>query len=678
MMILRHMGVRSRMIALISAAILPFAAVIGAGIVYSYDEADKDARQTVAYDAQLGAARFSRIFLDAKVVLGTLRGMPPLQTQDRPRCDAFLQKVLSNQPMFVTMGIIDADGNVVCHNKPEANGKFGDQDLSAKMASALPDDLVVGRFMIGPISKKPTVAVAMRLPDTATGEKLSVFGSLNLQKFEQLAQSIAGETAHTVALIETSNQRVLVRWPNMVPFGTTFPAHPLIKAILHKPEGGTTFSIGFDEVPRFFGFAPVVDATGSSLAVSLGLPESEAFKDVHHRSEWAISVSLAAFLVALGLTAAIAYFTQLRPIRRLSQMSERIGNGDFGSPVSVERWQAMEFRGLANSLNKSAEKLAAAHEAERKIIESERRFRLVTDNTADMITTVDESGKRKFVSGACRDILGYGPDELIGQNPLALVLNEDRPLAESFFERLKTAEYGLNEQYRVSRRDGVILWVEVSGRRMADNSGTVFSMRNISKRKTVEAELEAANDQLSRLATTDELTGLNNRRAFNRMLEIETKRSHRDGSDLCLLLIDVDRFKPFNDIYGHPEGDACLTLVAAAISGALRRPGDFCARYGGEEFVVILPNTSQDGALDRADKIRQAVAGLNIPHEGSETGHVTISAGLATTNKRSQLAGQALLKRADEALYTAKASGRDRVVTSDDTTITALKSDDLR
>ena len=110
----------------------------------------------------------------------------------------------------------------------------------------------------------------------------------------------------------------------------------------------------------------------------------------------------------------------------------------------------------------------------------------------------------------------------------------------------------------------------------------------------------------------------------------------------------------------------------------MRRPGDFCARYGGEEFVVILPNTSQDGALDRADKIRQAVAGLNIPHEGSETGHVTISAGLATTNKRSQLAGQALLKRADEALYTAKASGRDRVVTSDDTTITALKSDDLR
>ncbi|NTF10697.1 diguanylate cyclase [Agrobacterium rubi] len=678
MIILRHMGVRSRMIALISAAILPFAAVIGVGIAYSYDEADKDARQTVAYDAQLGAARFSRIFLDAKVVLGTLRGMPPLQTQHRPRCDTFIQKVLSNQPMFVTMGIISADGNIVCHNKPDANGKFGDQGLSEKMANAPPDELVVGRFMIGPVSKKPTVAVAMRLPDGQNGEKLSIFGSLDLERFEQLAKSIAGQTNHTVALIETSNQRVLVRWPNIVPFGTAFPNHPLINDLSKHPDGGTTFSIGFDHVPRFFGFAPVADAVGSNLAVTLGLPEDEAFLTVKERSDWAVAVSFAAFLIALGLTAAIAYFTQLRPIRRLSQMSERIGNGDFGTPVSVERWQAMEFRGLANSLNKSAEKLAAAHEAERKTVESERRFRLVTDNTADMITTVDQSGNRTFVSGACREILGYEPDELIGQDPLALVLDDDRALAASFFQRLKKAKSGLNEQYRVCRRDGVTLWVEVSGRRMVDDSGTVFTMRNITKRKTVEAELEAANDRLSRLATTDELTGLNNRREFNRVLDIETKRSQREGSNLCVLLIDVDRFKPFNDIYGHPEGDACLRQVATAISGALRRPGDFCARYGGEEFVVVLPNTSWDGGRDRAEKIRRAVAELGIVHTGSEAGLVTISVGLAFTNKRVQLAAGPLLKRADEALYSAKAGGRNRIVSFNDLKVTPLKTDDRR
>lgn len=666
------------MIALISAAILPFAGVIGVGIAYSYNEADKKAHETVAYKAQLGADQFSRVFLDAQVVLRTLSSMQPLQSQDRALCDDFVQEVLSNQPMFFTMGVFNEKGNIVCHNKLGTSGKFGDQDLSVKMMNASPDELIVGRFMIGPVSKKPTVAVAMRVPIKNSGETLSIFGSLNLDRFEQLAQTIVGKTNHTIALIDTSNQRVLVRWPNIVPFGTAFPNHPLIKTIARKPEGGTTFSIEFDEVPRFFGFAPIPGTTGGSLAVSLGLPEREAFFEVRQISASATLFSLATFLVAISLTAVIAYLTQLRPIRRLARMSERIGNGDFGSLVSVERWQAIEFRGLANSLNESAEKLRIAHEAERQIVESERRFRLVTDNTADMISTVDQSGQRTFVSGACRDILGYEPEELIGGNPLALVIESDRKLAAAFFERLKTSQRGLSEQYRVCRRDGATLWIEVSGRRMADGSGTVFTMRNITKRKSVEAELEAANDRLSRLAITDELTGLNNRREFNRVLEIEVKRSHRESSDLCLILIDVDRFKPFNDIYGHPQGDACLRQVATAISGVLRRPGDFCARYGGEEFVVILPKTSKEGGKDRAEKIREAVAALGIPHSASDTGHVTVSAGLAVINDRLQFAGPSLLKRSDEALYLAKAGGRNRIVAFDDVSVASLETDDRR
>jgi diguanylate cyclase (GGDEF)-like protein/PAS domain S-box-containing protein len=662
MIVLRSMGVRSRMIALISAVILPFAGLIGAGIAYSYDEADRGARQKVAYDAQLGAARFSRIFLDAKVVLGTLRGMPPLQSQERARCDGFMQKVLANQPMFVTMGLIDRDGDIVCHNKSDATGSFGDLELAARVAKSSGDELVVGRFMIGPISKKPTVAVAMRLPDAVDGQDLSVFGSLNLDVFEDLAKTIAGNTDHTVALIDTASQRVLVRWPNIVAFGTAFPNHPLIRGVTEHPEGGTTFSVGFDEVPRFFGFAPVSDASGSSLAIARGFPEKEAFVEVQDRSLQAVIFSLCAFAIAIALAATIAYWTQLGPIRRLAQMSDRIGDGDFSTPVSMEHWQATEFHGLASSLNKSAEKLSAAHEAEQKTIESERRFRLVTDNTADMITTVDNSGKRTFVSGGCRDILGYEPHELVGEDPQGLVLAEDRGIVAAFLEKVRHSAKGASEQYRVRRRDGATLWVEVSGRQMADDSGHVFTMRNITKRKTVEAELEAANDMLSRLAITDELTGLNNRREFNRLMELESKRSHRDGTDLSMLLIDVDRFKAFNDIYGHPEGDRCLKEVASAIAKCLRRPSDFCARYGGEEFAVILPNTSNEGAFARGEVIRQAVAALDLVHTASGSGHVTISVGLATTTKVTRMASADILKRADEALYAAKEQGRDRVI----------------
>lgn len=164
MSVLHHMGVRSRMVTLISAATLPFLALIIAGILFSYSEADRATRRNIASDAQIGAAKFSRVFLDAKVVLGTLRGMPPLQATDRPRCDVFVRKVLAHQPMFVTMGLLDAEGNIVCHNRPNVTGKFGDMDLVKKMVQAGSDDLLVGRFMIGPVSKRPTVAVAMRLP----------------------------------------------------------------------------------------------------------------------------------------------------------------------------------------------------------------------------------------------------------------------------------------------------------------------------------------------------------------------------------------------------------------------------------------------------------------------------------------------------------------------------------
>lgn len=672
MSILYRMGVRSRMVTLISAAVLPFLALIAAGIVFSYDEADRAARRNVASDAKLSAAKFSRIFLDAKVVLGTLRGMPPLQATDRPRCDSFIQKILANQPMFVTMGILDADGNIVCHNKPEATGKFGDAELSTRMRQAGPDELLVGRFMIGPVSKKPIVAVAMRLPSTQGGAQLSLFGSLNLDVFNQLAQSIAAGTNHTVALIEPSFQRVLVRWPAIVPFGSTFPDHPLIQAIAKNPQGGTTFSIGFDNVPRFFGYAPVIDATGSSLSISLGLPENEAFAGVQTRSNAAIILSAFAFIIATSLSATIAFWTQLKPLGRLVQKSERIGDGEFSDPVVIEAWQAQEFQGLAGSLNQTAAKLLVAQEVEKRTMETERRFRLVADNTADMITVVDSAGLRTFVSGACRDILGYEPEELIGQNALQLVVGEDRDQVKELFRKTQVFDNGSSAQYRVVRKDGAHLWVEVSGRRIPGSGDLVLTMRNISRRKTIEAELEAANDRLSRLATIDELTGINNRRELNRLLDVETKRCAREGSPLSVLLIDVDHFKAFNDTYGHVEGDRCLQEIANTISNAIRQPSDTCARYGGEEFAVLLPNTSEERAWASAENIRNAVASLKRKHSGNETGHVTISIGMVTSN--GEFEHPELIKLADSALYSAKRSGRNKAVSSMSAQTTSIHS----
>lgn len=174
---------------------------------------------------------------------------------------------------------------------------------------------------------------------------------------------------------------------------------------------------------------------------------------------------------------------------------------------------------------------------------------------------------------------------------------------------------------------------------------------DITERVAMERELE-------RLATTDPLTGLGNRRAFDDRLAAEIARAARSGEPLSLLLADVDHFKPYNDHYGHQEGDSCLALVARTLEGVIRRPADHAARYGGEEFALILPGTSADGAKIMAERVRGAISALALPHVAAGArSHVTISVGVATVIG-GWTTGE-VIALADRALYEAKDAGRD-------------------
>jgi diguanylate cyclase (GGDEF)-like protein len=182
-----------------------------------------------------------------------------------------------------------------------------------------------------------------------------------------------------------------------------------------------------------------------------------------------------------------------------------------------------------------------------------------------------------------------------------------------------------------------------------------------------------AESALKMLARLDSLTGLNNRRTLDEMLEREWRRANRSGQPLSILFVDIDRFKSYNDTYGHQAGDDVLANVANCIAGHLSRAGDVAARYGGEEFVVVLPHTGREGALGLAETIRQAIASLGIAHAGSELHTVTVSIGVATWQAPGHVHDQgqsqsahggtlaAVLRAADDALYRAKQTGRNRV-----------------
>ena len=222
----------------------------------------------------------------------------------------------------------------------------------------------------------------------------------------------------------------------------------------------------------------------------------------------------------------------------------------------------------------------------------------------------------------------------------------------------------------VSPASAVPLWVVVLNRSLfvvlVGVTALLVSYRQRDARliRGQQQQLERANRALAWQARNDALTDVANRRAFDEQLALECERANRAGAPLSLLMIDVDHFKRYNDAAGHPAGDACLQAVAGAVQGAVRRPIDFAARYGGEEFAVILPATSSAGAHERAEEVRRAVHALGIAHPGLAPGSV-VTVSIGASSGRPPVSPEDLVRQADEALYKAKQTGRDRVACAD-------------
>jgi diguanylate cyclase (GGDEF)-like protein/PAS domain S-box-containing protein len=287
---------------------------------------------------------------------------------------------------------------------------------------------------------------------------------------------------------------------------------------------------------------------------------------------------------------------------------------------------------------------------------------VLAESSTDVIVRLDSDFRRRYVSPACHDLLGYDPAELVGGHPRETVHPDDWPALQAELTCIGKGEQSLGLTYRCRHKNGSYIWPELRGRNLG-GSGFVVVLRDITLRKHAEQQLAEANRTLEMLALQDALTGLANRRAFDDALLREFRRTVREATPLALVLIDADHFKNYNDIYGHPAGDAALCAIANAVRRSLRRSGDFAARCGGEEIVVLLPSTDQGGAKALAERIRQQVRSLDLEHVGSPHGIVTVRAGAAAIHPATYRGGRPaeLLDVADHALYAGKASGRDQV-----------------
>ncbi|MBB5345033.1 bifunctional diguanylate cyclase/phosphodiesterase [Tunturibacter empetritectus] len=305
---------------------------------------------------------------------------------------------------------------------------------------------------------------------------------------------------------------------------------------------------------------------------------------------------------------------------------------------------------------------------------SETLFRLLAEASNDVIVLSDLSGARRYVSPAVITVLGWEPGELVGQTHLQIVHPDDLAAVEALMRACREGEPVEALIYRCARKDGSYVWMEASMRLYHDETtwapiGFVNVVRDVTARKAAEEELNRAFRLVENLAMADGLTGVANRRRFEEKMDNEWRRAMRDRSLLSVLMMDVDHFKPYNDLYGHVMGDSCLRQIAVAAQEVIHRSSDLFARYGGEEFVAVLPNTDSGGAQLVAEQIRRAVEMLGLPHSGSPSGVVTVSIGCATKTLGHDSTSTELVDAADQALYQAKSAGRNRVEVAATSTI---------
>lgn len=349
------------------------------------------------------------------------------------------------------------------------------------------------------------------------------------------------------------------------------------------------------------------------------------------------------------------------------------GHGPFAALYATPLDEKIvEMQLFLAALTVSAAIVASVHEERRRMLElareKERSIRLLTESSPDVMLLNDLSGRILYTTSAVKRMLGYDPVQLHRKSfQLDLMHPDEIPAYLDALDSVRRQNETRTLIYRICRKDGSWMWAEGCISIYQDETtqypiGYVNVLRDITHRKAAEDRLQLAYNELEVLAAIDSLTGVANRRHFDAVLDAEWKRAARNGTTLSMLLLDVDFFKNFNDIYGHIAGDDCLRDIASTASQCVRRSTDLVARFGGEEFAIILPETDEQGAAALAERIRAAVELHNVRHAGNTHGVVTISIGCAALIPARGNTSLELIEAADKALYRGKSIGRNAVV----------------
>ena len=300
--------------------------------------------------------------------------------------------------------------------------------------------------------------------------------------------------------------------------------------------------------------------------------------------------------------------------------------------------------------------------------ENELKFQLAFENANIGMCLVNTKGELFKVNSKMCEIFGYSKSELEKMTTNDIAHPDYLVVSPTFIKRATSGDidHSIFEKKYI-HKNGSLIIAQVSSSVVRNAIGApmyfISHVMDITEPKKMEERLRDSARELSRIASLDGLTSIPNRRSFDHSLELHWKLFQKEKIPFSLLLIDIDFFKNYNDLYGHLRGDDCLILVAQLISKNLEKPSDFVGRYGGEEFGVIIKNANSAEGFTFAEHLRKKIEGLGITHEDSIVNrYLTLSIGVSDCFMGNDDNPQEILSKADKALYKAKKLGRNQVV----------------
>jgi diguanylate cyclase (GGDEF)-like protein/PAS domain S-box-containing protein len=611
----------------------------------------------------------------------TLAANPGLMALAPAAQRTLLQEAARAYPDIVAFSTYDATGQPLVRSDNLPPTKMAPTVLTTIQGARGPVNMVI----MSPLLHRPIfvfAAPSTRMDGTLDGIVLVAVESARVADSLKQSITVAGGLIYLV----DSTGRVIAHPDTALVAGfTNLGDTPPVAAFLARPDGSGALSYGAPATQQLAGYAPV---PGLGWGVIVEQPVATALAATRHaREQWLILVLL--FLTAAALTGVLVARGMAAPLSDLVAATTALAGNEQEAPLpaasgihELDRlavvFGIMRERVAGRTAELTAANSTLLHEItlraqiEEVLRESEQRYSSVIASLEEGIALQAADGSILAINGSAERILAVAGDQMLGLKSfythLRVIHEDGTPFTYEEDPTAITLRTGLPCSHviiGIYHTDERVAWLNINSQPLLRPGETqpyavVSSLTDITERKQAE-------EALHELATRDALTGLRNRREMLRILDEETARFQRYGHLVSLLMIDVDHFKNVNDRYGHQVGDEVLQWLAQHFQQSLRDT-DRAVRYGGEEFAIILSDTAAVTALQVAERLRGSIAARPFTTRRAEGGAIeiplTISVGLTTIARISDTGATAaaLIAAADQALYQAKQSGRNRTM----------------